>query len=243
MPKFAGAARRLLKGSALEAPARSAWRRLHPGIEELGARYDDLTVEVARRVLTQSSNCIDVGCHKGAILRELVALAPNGRHHAFEPLPDLADGLRREFPSVEVHQIALSDRAGSTTFFRIPEAPALSSLHPRDHPTAEPFEVTVARLDEVIPADFPVQFLKIDVEGFDQSVIRGARGLLLRSHPVVVFEIGHTPAETWQALAEVGMAIYRLEDWLAHRKPFPSCAAFVDAVGPAEFFFLAAPAQ
>src|SRR4051812_31574313 len=42
--------------------------------------------------------CVDVGANVGAVLEMLTRLAPQGRHVAFEPLPELADDLRRRFP-------------------------------------------------------------------------------------------------------------------------------------------------
>lgn len=57
-------------------------------VESLGMLYDQQTVEVMRLVLENNSNCVDVGCHKGEILDEVIKLAPEGLHFAFEPLPD-----------------------------------------------------------------------------------------------------------------------------------------------------------
>ena len=74
---------------------------------ELNARYDLQTIEIMRRVLSPTDCCIDVGAHEGSILAHMVEFAPLGRHLAFEPIPAMAAELRRSFPQVEVHQVAL----------------------------------------------------------------------------------------------------------------------------------------
>jgi len=50
-------------------------------------RYDKETRGIMKGLLRADSNCIDIGCHKGEILREMLKYAPNGQHFAFEPLP------------------------------------------------------------------------------------------------------------------------------------------------------------
>ena len=46
----------------------------------------------------------------------------------------------------------------------------------------------IRRLDDIWPADQRVDFIKIDVEGFEDFVVDGARALIDRWQPVVFFE-------------------------------------------------------
>jgi hypothetical protein len=48
--------------------------------------------------LSRGAHTIDVGAHSGAVLREIVRIAPVGRHIAYEPIPQLAAQLAEEFP-------------------------------------------------------------------------------------------------------------------------------------------------
>jgi len=50
--------------------------------------------------------------------------------------------------------------------------------------------VKVARLDDVIPAAAGIRFIKIDVEGGELDVLRGATRTLEASRPIVAFECG-----------------------------------------------------
>ena len=50
-------------------------------------------------------------------------------------------------------------------------------------------EIPVARLDDLLPGKEPVALLKVDVEGYERSVFRGAPALLSRT-ACVYFEVG-----------------------------------------------------
>jgi FkbM family methyltransferase len=245
---------RMVVGTPLEGPAYRVWNVVSRGSRPTGAvEYDELTMSVMQRVLDHDSNGIDVGAHRGTILRSLVDLAPDGRHYAVEPLPVFANGLRRRFPRVEVLELALSDQQGEATFHHIVTNPSYSGLSFRDYPNEgeviEDIAVKVERLDAVIPDDLPIQFLKIDVEGGELGVLRGSQSLLRRWHPVVVFEHGWSDAKTqpadapseaiWHELSSSGLGVYELEAWLAGGDAL-SLAEFLDHLGQGTYYFLAA---
>src|SRR5215212_2301575 len=91
-------------------------RRFLPAHIRTDIRDTQLLVELLVEVLEPDSDCLDVGAHAGSVLREMVRLAPRGRHVAWEPLPTFAAQLREQFPRVEVREAALGDRAGTRTF-------------------------------------------------------------------------------------------------------------------------------
>ena len=156
--------------------------------------YDQQTVEVMERVLRPDSNCVDVGCHRGDILRSILLLAPNGRHCAFEPIPALYESLKIAFPSVQMFNLALSDTEGEASFQHVTTNPAYSGLrrrrYERDSEIVEQILIRTAPLDTVLPKDFRMDFLKIDVEGAELQVLRGGLQTIARCRPVIVFEHG-----------------------------------------------------
>jgi FkbM family methyltransferase len=170
--------------------------------------------------LAEDANCIDVGAHGGAILREIVRCAPRGQHLAYEPIPELAARLRRDFPGVDVRCAAAGDRAGQATFFHIRSSPEESGFSPRDHVDAEPLTVRVERLDDALPDDYVPALIKIDVEGAELHVLRGAIATLRRHRPIVVFEhgmggadrLGTTPRDVHRLLVgEAGLRIFDID--------------------------------
>jgi FkbM family methyltransferase len=155
------------------------------------ARRDDAHLRaIMAAVLRPDANCIDVGANVGDMLETMTRLAPEGRHIAYEPLPDLAAGLARRFPDVDVRQAALSDAAGEATFYRRTDAVARSGLEPTGE--SEPITVRLEALDETLPDGYVPHFVKIDVEGAELAVLRGAIETLRRHRPVVALEHGNT---------------------------------------------------
>lgn len=187
-----------------------------------GRGEDDALRELLRRCLAPDSCCIDVGCHRGAVLREIIRVAPRGRHIAFEPLPHFNRGLRRRFPQVEVRMAALSDQAGQAEFVHVRSRPAFSGLR-RQAVTAgdevETLSVRVERLDDVLPPRYVPRLIKIDVEGNELRVLQGARETLRRHRPIVVLEHGRAALEDYASrpesihdllAGEVGLTVSRL---------------------------------
>ncbi|MCB0417140.1 MAG: FkbM family methyltransferase [Bdellovibrionaceae bacterium] len=185
---------------------------------------------VFERVLRADSNCIDVGCHEGNVLQRLVALSPKGFHWAFEPIPERHTRLQKRFPGVQVMNLALSDREKRTVFNYVPECDALSGLKRRDYPgVAEVQEIPVrtVALDHLLQPEFRVDLLKIDVEGAELEVLRGAFNTLKKWRPITIFQHGLGSAEYYDTRPEqlydlfgaAGMRISLMDAWLAGRPP------------------------
>jgi FkbM family methyltransferase len=176
-------------------------------------------------------------------------VAPDGRHIAYEPIPDLHERLVSRFPDVDVRRAALSDIAETTTFAHVVDAPAYSGLKQRELPpgSGEVTQIAVRteRLDDVIDDDYVPALLKIDVEGAELNVLRGALQTLQRHRPFVLFEhgaggadvYGATPGEVFDLLADARLRIFDMEgDGPYSRGRFE--ATFTEPI----WNFLAAPA-
>jgi len=87
---------RWVKGSPLEPLARWVWRRVAtPPPPELLENTNESMYAFIRQVVRPTDNCADIGASFGGYLEQIRAIAPHGTHHAFEPIPKLADDLRR----------------------------------------------------------------------------------------------------------------------------------------------------
>ena len=156
-------------------------------------------------LLAEDDSCIDVGANQGRFLSEMLRRAPRGRHLAFEPVPFLAAGLRAKFPSVEVHESALSDVAGQASFVEVLDDPAYSGLRERSYPGAyatKKIKVATERLDDIVTPDYFPRLVKIDVEGNELAVFRGGVGMFTRARPVIVFESGVGAADRYGTTPE-----------------------------------------
>jgi FkbM family methyltransferase len=165
-----------------QVPLRFWFRRLTGRLEP--------ELALVQRFLSSDSVCVDVGANVGLYT---YPLAHQCRFvHAFEPVPSFAEAIRAcNLPKVEVHQCALSSRSGTAELY-IPRikgqlAPGYSRVDP---PAASQFDtitVSLRCLDEFSIA--PVSFLKIDVEGHEREVLKGAADTIERDHPIVLTEI------------------------------------------------------
>lgn len=215
--------------------------------------YDRLTLKILKRVVKPGTNCIDVGCHKGEILEHMLKFSPDGKHFAFEPIPYLYENLQKNYAGKAViFSYALSDKNGKTTFQLVKNAPAYSGINKRkyaiDHPEIEEIEVEMRTLDEVIPQEVPIGLIKIDVEGGEFGVLKGAENLLRRDKPVVIFECGMgasdyygtQPRELYDFInSKAGLKIHTLKGYLNGRNALTS-GEFVNCFDTnSEYYFIA----
>ncbi len=215
-------------------------------------QYDALTLKIIRKVLRSDSSAIDVGAHEGDILRCLLRHAPQGTHYCFEPIPVFAEKLRRNFPEAKIYELALSDSGGETGFQYVVSNPAYSGIRRRLYrgkETIREIKVRTARLDDILPEETPVSFIKIDVEGGEFPVLKGARKLIMRQRPCIVFEhgkgasefYGTTPADLFDFFTECGLKVSLLDTFL-EEKPALTREAFIRQYEEAlNYYFIAHP--
>jgi FkbM family methyltransferase len=180
-------------------------RRFLPAHVRADIRDTELLIALMEEVLEPDSDCLDAGAHAGSILREMARIAPHGRHVAWEPLPEFADRLRQAHPGVEVRQAALSDRAGEREFAHVLADPGWSGFVARPTPAGgavETIAVRTERLDDALPEGIAPAFLKIDVEGAEEEVLRGALETLRRHRPVIALEHGLGSADHYGTTPE-----------------------------------------
>jgi FkbM family methyltransferase len=149
--------------------------------------------------LPADANCIDVGAANGKVLSEIVRIAPHGRHIAYEPLKVFNAELRSRFPQVDVRPHALSDADGETTFTFVKERPWVSGFRRPDYSgsrgNVDTITVRTERLDDHLPEGYVPHFIKVDVEGAEASVFRGALRTIVQHRPIVAFQHGRGSSE------------------------------------------------
>jgi FkbM family methyltransferase len=217
-------------------------------------KYDRLTRKILKKELKKNHNCIDIGCHKGEILDLMLRYSPEGKHFAFEPIPSFFKELKIKYKDrSEVYPYALSDSAGETVFQFVKNAPAYSGIKKRrydiENPEIEEITVEMKKLDDVLPLNERINFVKIDVEGAEFGVMKGAKKLLKQNKPTILFEFGKgasdyygtTPADIYNFITEeVGLGIYTLNDFLFLKKSMNAdeFAKYFDS--NTEYYFVAA---
>lgn len=216
-------------------------------------KYDRLTLQIMKQVIKKDSNCIDVGAHKGEILSQIIRLAPEGTHFAFEPIPALFENLKNNFPQVTLYPYALCNSKGESYFQWVKNAPAYSGLKKRTYavqmPEIDQIRVETERLDQVIPENTRIDFIKIDVEGAEFEVLKGAERILRDNSPIIIFECGlgasefymTDPNEVFTFFQNLNLNIYTLEGFIKKQLPL-SKELFLNMYQQnSEYYFVVSP--
>ncbi len=207
------------------------------------------------QVILPGANCVDVGSHEGDVLKKFLELAPDGRHYAFEPIPEYFQRLKRLYGrQATVLPYALSDRPGTSVFQFVRNAPAYSGLKKRKYnvqtPDIRQIDVAVHRLDAVIPQELVINFIKVDVEGAEFQVLKGGRELIKRCAPVIVFEFGLGASEYYDTKPEdlYGFLVHECRLKISLMKSFPDHASTINLdqfknhyQNQTEYYFVAHP--
>ena len=166
---------------------RLRWRR---------SRQTDVALRAVDALVTRRAMVLDVGAMRGDYTSRMLDLVGSrGAVHTFEPNPAHHERLRalgRRRP-LHLHPVALSDHDGEATL-HIPVVdgrPYLgwASLEAREQAGSQDVTVPIVRLDDLIAPGRRVSFIKCDVEGHEDAVLRGAQALLTRDRPDVLIEI------------------------------------------------------
>lgn len=164
--------------------------------------YEALLNRFYTRLLRPGQTAVDVGAHIGTHALPIAqALGPRGHVFAFEPLPacreTLGQALAAADPArsapVELFPYALGNREGTTDYINAVDAPWLSGLHERiyDVPTRkEVLRLEVRKLDSLGLDLRKLVYIKIDCEGGELDVLRGAAQTIAQHRPVISFEFG-----------------------------------------------------
>jgi FkbM family methyltransferase len=156
--------------------------------------HTDAEVAHLHRFVQPGATVLDIGANKGVYAWHLVRLVgATGHVHAFEPQLALASRLRRAGlgRQLSVHPFALSDREASMTL----TIPILDDAPEPGHASLEPnvgqgptVQVPVRTLDSL---NLLPSFVKVDIEGHELAMLRGAEATITRSRPVLLLEIDY----------------------------------------------------
>lgn len=172
------------------------WMRQRNELVDGKLTYQHHKLKAALEFVQNWDTAIDVGAHAGLWsmhlvqhFRQLIAFEPIEEHRACFTLnvPDWEE-------KVVLFNCALGDRPG----WALMETGEASSgdTHVKDHggphdlkpPAGARGMVELKTMDSLVPSSTPVGFLKIDVEGFEEPVVRGGAQLIQRQRPVICVE-------------------------------------------------------
>jgi len=217
------------------------------GLNIVRGGYEAAEVEFVRRLLRPGDVAIDAGAHIGFFTMQLAAMVGAAGHvYAFEPFDAAAELLER---SIEEHRfasrvtfrraaVAAASGAAELTFpvetlnsggaylLRGGTPPLSGNLHAT---------VPAVALDD-LELRRPVRFIKMDVEGAEPLLVRGAARLLTQDRPVILSEVhpvqlqrasGVTGQEFLDQMRSIGYRAQDLEGRAIERAPDDVVASVV----------------
>ncbi len=141
-----------------------------------------------------SKIALDIGANDGGYISAMIG---NGFNViAFEPVPDMFDKCCERFlgdSRVVINNIGVSDKSGWLKNITVLSAWTLGDSKELgldialDYKEKETFDVQLVTLDETV-GDLKIGFIKLDVDGYEFKVLRGAEKLLLAQKPPILCE-------------------------------------------------------
>lgn len=161
---------------------------------------------------------LDVGANDGAFAGDIAAKLPDAHVISFEPLRDVYEELRRRCPPprFRAYNFALGDADGRTQIRRSRFSPSSSLLPMLElHTSAFPHtteegvdDIEVRRLDSLDLRIEPNLMVKLDVQGYEDKVIKGGAETIKKA-VCVLTEVSFEPLYAGQPLFEDIQAMLR----------------------------------
>jgi FkbM family methyltransferase len=184
--------------------------------------------KILHRLLRVGDVFVDGGANCGIFMVAAAGLiGPRGSVYAFEPGRQSFEALQRNvalngFTHVHLYQCGLGDRDGTARFYHNYGNARNFSLANTDSDTTEYEEIKLMALDSLTKKEGlrALDWIKLDVEGAEELVIRGSVQSLLKFKPRIIFEInpkmtsglGLSPLGAWDRLRSLGYEFYKLTE-------------------------------
>lgn len=189
---------------------------LEPGVRRL-----------IQKILRPGDVFVDVGANIGMhTIAAAQSVKPEGRVIAFEPYPPTVSLLRQSIflngfsDIVEIRPCAVANLEGDLPIYLGATSGHHSLYAPLEGASKKTVNVSIVRLDDVIKSDTAVKIVKIDVEGAEIDVIRGAVftlrnnwniGLIVEFGLIHIERSGYAPQQWLAVFQELGFS-YRVID-------------------------------
>lgn len=187
----------------------------------------DLAAALTDRFVSNGAVTVDVGASWGLFSYHLARkVGASGTVYSYEPHPmnkAVLQKLAKARPAVQFRPVAISDTAGRAEMqvpvFGNRRVTAQSSIahgfDGQDGVRVDKVSVPIVRLDDEL-GDQRIDFIKIDVEGHEISVLRGASAMLRKYLPPMLIEIeqrhlDHPIDDVFKEVEGLGYALYFID--------------------------------
>jgi FkbM family methyltransferase len=191
--------------------------------------WDEDTWLAIRQHLSSGATFVDIGAHEGyCSLKDAAIVGPSGRVIAMEPNPEIVLTLWGNIQAsgatvVTVEPVACSDSETTLDFFTAALSntgcSSLSRINASLYgPAGPPHQVRARPLDTIVSETgvSRVDVMKIDVEGAEFLVLKGAQETLALYHPVLLIELDDRLLKTFGTSSAEIIAFLRARGYTLH---------------------------
>lgn len=167
------------------------------------------------KIIKNRRTAIDVGGNLGLWSR--VMCLDFAKVEAFEPVPEYAEYFRKNAPKANLHEIALSDSEELVTMACATDG-SCGDTAPMVNKRKEKAlcEVLTWKLDSFEMSE--VDFIKVDCEGYELHVLKGAEETIICNKPVIIVEqkpgkgkkYGYKDTAAVSYLESLGMKVHKV---------------------------------
>lgn len=203
-------------------------------------KYEPQVIQVFMQALARlgpSADVIDIGANLGfysVLAAQSLRQRGSGVVHSFEPNPRIFTELGHNvalnsFSNVRLQCAGVGDVTSEMTLYVNEHAVTYSSLRQTQEFLQEEIRVPIVTLDEYAETNklSRVGLVKVDVEGGELLVFKGARTLLARDHPTLIYEefergyqlFGYSAREVRAYLTGLGYRLYAIPENAASDAP------------------------
>ena len=190
--------------------------------------YEELESKIMEEKIEMGNIVVDVGANIGLHTLNMARIVGNtGQVFAFEPNPSNFEILKKNvkinnYKNIILEQKAVGDKHGRTTLYQS-DHPGKHRIFPQTEQAKSQVQVELTNLDNYFDSDMidKINFIKIDVEGLEFSVLKGMKNILKNSKKIKILfefmpentmEAGFTPIELLNYLTSNDFKLYCMDD-------------------------------
>ena len=190
--------------------------------------YEELESKIMEEKIEMGNIVVDVGANIGLHTLNMARIVGNtGQVFAFEPDPSNFEILKKNvkinnYKNIILEQKAVGDKHGRTTLYQS-DHPGKHRIFPQTEQAKSQVQVELTNLDNYFDSDMidKINFIKIDVEGLEFSVLKGMKNILKNSKKIKILfefmpentmEVGFTPIELLNYLTSNDFKLYCMDN-------------------------------
>ncbi|MDZ7887760.1 MAG: FkbM family methyltransferase [Pseudomonas sp.] len=162
----------------------------------MGEEFEPETTSLLAVLCDAGATAVDIGANIGLTSLALSGICHDGKVIAIEPVPRTFELLNKNLvetgaPNVSTFNVAVGAGEGSVSMYVDERNLATSFVVDIDSGSSQ--EIPMTSLDSLVSrlAIERLDFIKMDVEGCELEVLKGAENTLNRFKPIVMLEMNH----------------------------------------------------